>query len=138
MEAENYAGKDVRVEQHLPPDLPLIQADRNRLKQALWNLCKNAVEAMPQGGTLTLQAHSSGADVILEIADTGAGIPPGVDIFEPFTTTKYSGSGLGLVVVRQVVAAHGGNITYSSEPGKGTTFRLALPQAALEHQLAAS
>ena len=138
MEAENHAGKGVRVEQHLPPDLPLIQADRDRLKQALWNLCKNAVEAMPQGGTLTLHAHSSGADVILEIADTGAGIPPGVDIFEPFTTTKLSGSGLGLVVVRQVVAAHGGNITYSSEPGKGTTFRLVLPQAALEHQLAAS
>ena len=137
MEAENYAGKGVRVEQHLPPDLPLIQADRDRLKQALWNLCKNAVEAMPQGGTLTLHAHSSGADVILEIADTGAGIAPGVDIFEPFTTTKYSGSGLGLVVVRQVVAAHGGNITYSSEPGRGTTFRLVLPQAALEHQLAA-
>jgi two-component system sensor kinase FixL len=137
MEAENYAGKGVRVEQHLPPNLPLVQADRDKLKQALWNLCKNAVEAMPQGGTLTLSAYRCGADVVLEIGDTGIGIPPGVDIFEPFTTTKSSGSGLGLVVVRQIVAAHGGNITYTREPSKGTTFRLVLPQAALEHQLAA-
>jgi len=137
MEVENCVTKGVRVEQLLPPDLPLVQADRDKLKQALWNLCKNAVEAMPQGGTLTLHAHSSGADVILEIADTGAGVPPGVDIFEPFTTTKLSGSGLGLVVVRQVIAAHGGTITYSSDPGKGTKFRLALPQAALQPEQAA-
>ena len=133
MEAENYAAGGIRVEQDFPRDLPLIQADRDKLKQALWNLCKNAVEAMPQGGTLTLDAYSSGADVVLEIGDTGVGIPPGVDIFEPFTTTKSSGSGLGLVVVRQIVAAHGGNLTYTSEPGKGTAFRLTLPQAALQY-----
>jgi signal transduction histidine kinase len=126
-EAENYAAKRVLVEQLFPPDLPLVQADRDKLKQALWNLCKNAAEAMPQGGTLTLSAKSSGADVILEIGDTGAGIPSGVDIFEPFTTTKVSGSGLGLMVVRQVVAAHGGKITYTSGPANGTTFRLTLP-----------
>lgn len=138
MEAESHAGKGLRVEQHLPPDLPQVQADRDKLKQVLWNLCKNAVEAMRQGGTLTLNAYSSGADVILEIGDTGVGIPHEVDVFEPFTTTKSSGSGLGLMVVRQIVAAHGGNITYKSQPGKGTTFRLALPQAALQHhQLAA-
>jgi len=113
-EAENYAAGGIRVEQDFPADLPLVQADRDKLKQALWNLCKNAVEAMPQGGTLTLNAYSSGADVVLEIGDTGVGIPPGVDIFEPFTTTKSSGSGLGLVVVRQIVAAHGGNLTYTS------------------------
>ena len=132
-EAENYAAGGIRVEQDFPADLPLVQADRDKLKQALWNLCKNAVEAMPQGGTLTLNAYSSGADVVLEIGDTGVGIPPGVDIFEPFATTKSSGSGLGLVVVRQIVAAHGGNLTYTSEPGKGTAFRLTLPQAALQY-----
>ena len=131
MEVENYATKGVRVKQLFPPDLPLVQADRDKLKQALWNLCKNAVEAMPQGGTLTLNAHSSGANVILEISDSGVGIPPEVDIFEPFTTTKSSGSGLGLVVVRQVVMAHGGNITYTSQPGNGTTFRLTLPLSPL-------
>jgi signal transduction histidine kinase len=126
-ELENYAAKRVCVEQLFPPDLPLLQADQDKLKQVLWNLCKNAVEAMPQGGTLTLSAKSSATNVILEIADTGVGVPPEVDIFEPFTSTKNSRSGLGLMVVRQVVAAHGGNITYTSEPGNGTTFRLTLP-----------
>ncbi|MBI2368500.1 MAG: PAS domain S-box protein [Deltaproteobacteria bacterium] len=137
LEADNWFAKGIRVEQHFPPVLPPLQADRNKLKQALWNLCKNAVEAMPQGGTLTLKAYNAGTGIILEIGDTGGGIPAGVDVFEPFTTTKQSGSGLGLVVVRQIVAAHGGSITYSSEPGKGTTFRLALPQAARQHEPAA-
>ena len=126
-ELENYTGRRVHLEQLFPPDLPLVQADPDKLKQALWNLFKNAVEAMPQGGTLTLKAHSTGANVVLEIADTGVGIPPGVDIFEPFTTTKGSGSGLGLMVVRQIVAAHGANITYTTEPGNGTKFCLTLP-----------
>ncbi|MBI4529691.1 MAG: PAS domain S-box protein [Deltaproteobacteria bacterium] len=129
IEKENYTVRGVRVEQEFPGDLPLIRADRNKIKQALWNLSKNAVEAMPQGGTLTIRARRSGTGVVLEIGDTGIGVPPGVDIFEPFTTTKNSGSGLGLVVVRQIVAAHGGNLTYTSEPGKGTTFRLTLPHA---------
>jgi len=82
---------------------------------------------MPEGGTLTLQAHSSAESVILEISDTGIGVPAGVDIFEPFNTTKPSGTGLGLVIVRQIIAAHAGTITYTSEPGRGTTFRLTLP-----------
>lgn len=131
-EAENYTANGIRVEQLFPRDLPLVHVDRDKLKQALWNLCKNAVEAMPRGGTLTIRAHGSDAGVVLEIGDTGVGVPPGIDIFEPFTTTKSSGSGLGLVVVRQIVAAHGGNLTYTSEPGKGTTFRLTLPRAALQ------
>lgn len=127
MEKENYAEKGIRVEQVFPEDLPLVRADRDKLKQALWNLCKNAAEAMPQGGALTIRAHRSGPGVVLEVADTGVGVPPGIDIFEPFTTTKSSGSGLGLVVVRQVISAHGGTMMYTSEPGKGTTFRLTLP-----------
>ncbi|MBI2358912.1 MAG: sensor histidine kinase, partial [Deltaproteobacteria bacterium] len=132
-EAENYAARGIRVEQFFPSDLPLVQADRDKLKQALWNLCKNAVEAMPQGGTLAIKAYRSDAGVVLEIGDTGIGVAPGIDVFEPFTTTKSSGSGLGLVVVRQIVAAHEGNLTYTSEPGRGTAFRITLPQAALHH-----
>lgn len=132
MEKENYADRGVLVEQVFPGNLALVRADRDKLKQALWNLCKNALEAMPQGGTLALEAHQSGADVVLEIRDTGVGIPPGVDIFEPFSTTKSSGSGLGLVVVRQIISAHGGTITYKSEPGRGTTFRMTLPRATFE------
>jgi len=102
-------------------------ADSEKLKQALLNLCNNAVEAMPQGGTLTLRAHNAEEQVVLEVVDTGLGIPDGVDIFEPFATTKTWGTGLGLVIVRQIVSAHGGTITYASERGKGTVFCLSLP-----------
>ncbi|MEK6613960.1 MAG: ATP-binding protein, partial [Candidatus Binatota bacterium] len=85
------------------------------------------IEAMPQGGTLTLRAHNAEEQVVLEVVDTGLGIPDGVDIFEPFATTKTWGTGLGLVIVRQIVSAHGGNITYATERGKGTVFSLGLP-----------
>jgi signal transduction histidine kinase len=84
---------------------------------------------MPKGGKLTLRAYDSGDRLYIEISDTGIGIPAGVDIFEPFTTSKSSGTGLGLTIVRQIVAAHGGSIGYSSEPGKGTVFRISLPPA---------
>lgn len=126
-EMEYYSARRIQVEQDFPPDLSLVVADRDKLKQALLNLCKNAVEAMPQGGTLTVRASNTGEQVVLEIMDTGVGIPAEVDIFELFSTTKASGTGLGLMIVRQIVAAHGGTITYASEPGKGTTFRLTLP-----------
>jgi two-component system sensor kinase FixL len=127
MEAPRYAELGVQVEKVISPGLPLIVADSERLKQAVWNLCKNAVEAMPNGGTLTVRAVRLQDQILLEVADTGTGIPDGVDIFEPFNTTKASGTGLGLVIVRQIVAAHGGAMTYESEPGKSTLFRLALP-----------
>jgi PAS domain S-box-containing protein len=129
LEASSYAAAGIRVEQFFPTDLPLVLADRDKLKQALLNLCKNATEAMPDGGTLTLRAHADGKEVILEVADTGAGIPPELNIFEPFTTTKPSGTGLGLMIARQIVAAHSGRLSYTSELGKGTIFYVDLPQA---------
>jgi PAS domain S-box-containing protein len=131
MEEGSYRARGIRVEQDFPADLPLVVADRDKLKQAMLNLCKNAVEAMPEGGTLTVEAHDARGEVMLEIADTGAGIADGVDVFAPFTTTKTTGTGLGLMVVRQIVAAHGGTISYTSEHGKGTTFRISLPVASL-------
>ena len=126
-EAARYPGLKIRVEQDFPAELPPVHADSEKLKQALLNLCKNAVEAMPQGGTLTLRGRNSGRDVILEVADTGLGIPADVDIFEPFATTKSWGTGLGLVIVRQILTAHGGSVAYTSERGRGTVFRLTLP-----------
>jgi len=122
-----YTELGVSVEQNLPTDLPLVRADGDKLKQVLLNLCKNACEAMPEGGTLTVRLHNTGGRITLEVADTGRGIPAGVDIFEPFMTTKPDGTGLGLPIVRQIVAAHGGTQTYSSEPGRGTTFMVTLP-----------
>jgi signal transduction histidine kinase len=122
-----YTEQGIAVEQQLAPDLPLVLIDQDKFKQVVLNLCKNAVEAMPEGGTLTVQAHNSGQRVHLEITDTGGGIPDHVNIFEPFVTTKNKGSGLGLPIVRQIVKAHGGTLTYASTPGAGTTFVVALP-----------
>jgi PAS domain S-box-containing protein len=126
-EIGDYAALGIRVEKAFPEDLPPVTFDTDKLKQAILNLIKNAAEAMPRGGTLTVRAFSSGESVVLEIADTGLGIPEGVDIFEPFATTKSSGTGLGLVIVRQIVSAHGGTVSYSSKRGNGTVFRVALP-----------
>jgi signal transduction histidine kinase len=129
MESPYYAARRIRIEQQVPATLPLVNADGERLKQALLNLCKNAVEAMPQGGTLTLRAQASKDEIVLEIVDTGTGIPAEIDIFEAFITTKPKGSGLGLPIVHQIIAAHKGTISYTSDPGKGTVFRLTLPLA---------
>jgi signal transduction histidine kinase len=126
-ETTNYGALGIRVEKNFPQDLPPVRADIDKLKQAILNLVKNAAEAMPRGGMLTLHGRRSGEQAALEIIDTGLGIPDGVDIFEPFATTKSSGTGLGLVIVRQIVSAHGGSVTYSSERGKGTVFHLTLP-----------
>jgi two-component system cell cycle sensor histidine kinase/response regulator CckA len=117
----------IKIEVDLPEGLPCIQADRNKLKQALLNLWKNAIEAMPNGGTLTLKTTTSDGRLVIEVKDTGNGVPAGINVFEAFTTTKENGTGLGLAIVQQVALAHGGAITYSSEPGRGTTFRLSLP-----------
>jgi two-component system sensor histidine kinase HydH len=110
-----------------PPGVPPIGVDEDKLKQALLNLFKNAVEAMPNGGDLILAVAHSDDQVVIKISDTGSGIAPDVDIFAPFYTTKKEGTGLGLIVVRQIIAAHDGTITFSSEPGKGTTFTVSLP-----------
>jgi PAS domain S-box-containing protein len=129
MEAPNYASKRIRVELKFERDLPVVLADHSKLKQALLNLFKNAEEAMPKGGTLTLRGYKSGDRVILEIRDTGIGIPKDLNIEQPFTTTKPGGTGLGLMIVRQIVARHHGFLSYTSEAGKGTSFFLSFPIA---------
>jgi signal transduction histidine kinase len=106
---------------------PVVMADRAKLIQALVNLCKNAVEAMVDGGTLTVSVNATGAEARVRICDTGVGIPNDIAVFEPFTTTKRYGTGLGLPVVREIVAAHAGTMCYESEVGVGTTFEIVLP-----------
>lgn len=122
-----YLEHNVSLEQRLPTDLPLIMADQEKLAQVLLNLCHNAVEAMPEGGALTVGATLNEGVICLEVQDNGEGIPKGIDVFEPFVTMKAQGMGLGLAIARQIVEAHGGTITYTSAPGQGTTFRLTLP-----------
>jgi signal transduction histidine kinase len=106
-----------------------VMADRNKMKQAILNLCKNAFEAMPDGGRLQLKTYRLRETVVLEVMDTGVGTPPGVDIFELFRTGKPGGSGLGLPLVRQIISAHGGTVEYTANPTGGTTFRISLPPA---------
>jgi two-component system, LuxR family, sensor kinase FixL len=112
-------------------NLPAILVDPEKIKQVILNLCKNAVEAMPNGGSLTVKATASEGGVILEVTDTGEGIAHGLDVFQLFRTTKPDGTGLGLPIVQQIISDHKGTITYRSEIGKGTTFTIVLPPGAL-------
>jgi PAS domain S-box-containing protein len=125
--ASQYQALGIRTEQAFQADLPWVTADREKLSLVLLNLCTNAVEAMPRGGVLTMSATATAGQVWIQVQDTGAGILDGVNVFEPFHTTKAGGTGLGLAIVKQIAEAHGGRITYTSDPGRGTTFTLVLP-----------
>jgi len=117
----------IRVRRFIAPNLPPIQANEKLLKQALVNLLRNAVEAMPEGGVLSVKAGACERSVSFELADTGGGIPPGLDVFQPFTTSKPGAMGVGLAVTQRIVEIHRGTISYRSQPGKGTTFCLTFP-----------
>ena len=109
--------------------LPDAALDPAQIKQALVNLVKNSMQAMTRGGVLTIETGASNDSVWVSVADTGGGIPQEQlnRIFEPFYTTKKSGSGLGLMIVQRIVREHGGRIDLESHVGRGTTFRLWLP-----------
>jgi signal transduction histidine kinase len=123
-----FSERGIAIEQGFAFETPLVKADENKLKQVVLNLCKNAMEAMPEGGTLTIRVQAVETGVTLEVTDTGVGIPAGINVFEPLVTTKADGTGLGLAIVQQIVELHGGTVTYTSAPGNGTTFRLIFPQ----------
>ncbi len=123
-----YRNARVNVRFDFEDGLPALDLDPPKIKQVILNLCNNALDAMPKGGDLNIRCYSLGATVILEIADTGIGIPEGLDPFALFKTTKVDGSGLGLPIVEQIVLAHNGTIEYMSEPGRGTTFKIVLPR----------
>lgn len=108
--------------------LPPIKADRAMLQQALLNLVLNAVEAMPDGGTLTISSKMENSSAVVSIGDTGSGIPEEIKnkIFDPFFTTKNDGTGLGLSIVYNIASIHNGEISFESN-GKGTTFTLEIP-----------
>jgi signal transduction histidine kinase len=108
------------------------EVDADALRQALWNLCLNAAEAMPDGGELTIDAASVNGTFELRVTDTGRGIASAdlAHVFEPFFSTKADGSGLGLALVHRVARDHGGAVDVRSAAGVGTTFTLTLPVAA--------
>ncbi len=121
------AGIDVAWE--VAEGLPGVFVDGARLHQVLLNLVKNAVEAMSAGGRLTVRAFALDERVIVEIADTGGGLPEGIDVFAPFKTTKENGTGLGLAIARDVIKSHGGRLGCATTSAEGTTFRIELPAA---------
>jgi len=112
-------------------DLGTVAFHPSTLSRALLNLVQNAVDAMPQGGTLTLAGQGTATHVTLQVRDTGKGIPAQqlTQIFEPLYTTKPGGTGLGLYIVQEIAATHGGQVSVQSAPGQGTTFALTLPRA---------
>jgi signal transduction histidine kinase len=127
--------RNILVELELRKDLPLIEVDRNQLKQAFYNVIKNAFQAMKSGGLLRIRTDVDERFVSISFADTGGGITPEnmSKIFEPYFTTKASGSGLGLLIVRRIVREHGGEIDLASDQGKGLTLTVRLP---LRNQIA--
>ena len=121
--------RNVLVEQELRSDLPLLEVDRNQMKQAFYNVIKNAFQAMKQKGILRIHTDFDDAFVMVQFADSGGGISPDnmSKIFEPYFTTKASGSGLGLLIVRRIVREHGGEIELMSDEGQGLTLTIRLP-----------
>lgn len=122
----------VAIESLVAPDIPRIEADPGILRQALLNLSKNAVQAMPDGGKLTITGGATrDGRVEIRIADTGVGIPPEnlAKIFDLYFTTKERGTGIGLSLVYRTVQLHNGDIDVESMPGKGTTFIIKMPRA---------
>jgi signal transduction histidine kinase len=127
LQSADYEQRRIRINHHAPADLPSIMADRIKLRQVLLNLCKNAVEAMPDGGTLTLRSYARDEWVCLDITDTGDGIPEALPVFAPAVTSKPGSSGLGLAIVHQIIKQHSGTVSYTTTPGNGTTFHLKFP-----------
>jgi len=123
------ATKEIVIRTRFAPDLPSIQIDRDLFKQALLNLVLNAQHAMPSGGELILTTRREGPWIVLDVIDTGMGMPEEVcaRIFDAFFSTRSEGSGLGLPTTRKIVEAHGGTIRVQSEPGKGSQFTIRLP-----------
>ncbi len=123
--------RGILVTAEIPDGLPLLSLDIVQIKQVFYNLLKNAYQSIPpEGGSIILNCGYTDEDVFITVADTGCGISPEVmgSIYEPFLTTKSSGSGLGLLIVRRIVKEHGGNITLASQPNKGTTVTVFLPR----------
>jgi signal transduction histidine kinase len=125
------AKAGIEVIRTLDPHLPEILADSSQLQQVIVNLVVNAVQAMPNGGKLTIETSTAGDHVLLIVRDTGSGMPETVlkNLFTPFFTTKDidQGTGLGLAVVHGIISSHGGTIRVESKVGKGTCFEIQLP-----------
>ena len=123
-----FAGAQIKTSMDLPSDALKVVTDEGQFRQALMNILRNALEAMPTGGTLTLVAFEENDRVVLKVTDTGVGIEDSFKerLFEPFATTKARGTGLGLAFVQQAVQESSGRVSVDSNLGEGTTITLEL------------
>ena len=126
-----YAAQDrkVRLQSELSNDLPPVCVDSMRMKQVLINLIMNAIQASPEGEAVTVCSCQSGGELIIDVTDSGCGIPPEKreEIFSPFFTTKKDGTGLGLPITRKIIEAHRGHLLMLDKPEKGIIFRVVIP-----------
>ncbi len=127
--ADEARQSKVQIQVAAPPTLPALKADREYLRQTLLNLILNGLQAMPEGGTMSLEAEVSKGNLLISVKDNGTGIAPEhlARIFDPYFTTKTKGSGLGLAIACRIVEAQGGKITVVSKVGQGSRFQIALP-----------
>ena len=124
------ASQGVTLDLDVAPDLPTPNLDAGRIRQVLANLLTNALRYTPSGGTVYIRSRVQQSQIVIDVQDTGAGIAPEdlPHVFDRFyRSTNSGGMGLGLAIARQLVEAHGGTLTASSEPGKGTSMRISLP-----------
>jgi signal transduction histidine kinase len=121
--------RNIKVVKELEPGLPEVQVDPEKLRRSFGNLIKNADEAMPEGGTLTINARTADRSVEVQFRDTGQGIsdPNLPKVFDPLFTTKPRGIGLGTAIVKKIIESHKGSINVSSKSGEGTNFTVRLP-----------
>ena len=123
-------SRNILLELDLAPGLPILEVDQDQLKQAFYNIVKNSSEAMKQGGLLKIRTGADSEWVNIRFADTGGGMTQEAmaRIFEPYFTTKQSGSGLGLMITQRIVRAHGGEVVIESDPGNGLKITIRLPR----------
>ncbi len=121
--------RDILVDTDLATSLPLIQIDRDQLKQAFYNIIRNSFQAMNKGGFLRIRSRLDEDHIVISFSDTGGGISQEdmQRLFQPYHTTKATGTGLGLLIVRRIVREHGGEIAVTSDEGRGVTVDIRLP-----------
>ena len=127
---QEITDRKIQLEFYWGENVPQLKGDANQLKQAFYNLARNAMQAMPAGGRLTIRCSADDNFVMLSVSDSGCGIKPEnmQKIFRPFFTTKNAGTGLGLMIVERIVREHGGSLAVDSRENAGTTFTISLPR----------